>query len=93
MVYKWPTKEADKDSDNDAHTLPLEIEQRLADDLAFIAASKKEAKAVSAVALEEGRDSGGLVIRLTSNGTIQKEVLQKFREIAGILQGCAKRRT
>lgn len=73
-----------------SYVLPFEVEQRLADDFAFIAAAKEGVKAVSAVALEESLDSTGLTIRLAANGTLPERVLDTFKMVFNLLQRCAK---
>jgi hypothetical protein len=47
-----------------SHTLPLAVEQQLADDLAFLAAIEEGAQSVAAVCLEE--HSEGLTIRFAA---------------------------
>ncbi|MCJ1429447.1 hypothetical protein MMC29_007361 [Sticta canariensis] len=73
-----------------SYVLPFEVEQRLADDFALIAAAKEGVKAVSAVALEESLDPAGLTIRLAANETLPERVPDTFKMIFNLLQKCAK---
>lgn len=57
----FPLKE---DANGGAHTLPLCVEQQLADDFAFLAAVEEGAQSVAAVCLEE--HSTGLVVRFAA---------------------------
>lgn len=74
-----------------SYVLPFEVEQRLADDFAFIAAAEEGVKAVSAVALEERRDPAGLTIRLAANETVPERVPDTFKKIFNLLGRCAQR--
>lgn len=75
--------------DNPSYVLPFEVEQRLADDFAFIAAAKEGVKAVSAVVVEESLDPAGLTIRLAANQTLPERVPDTFKVIFNLLQKCA----
>lgn len=77
--------------DDPSYLLPFEVEQRLADDFAFLAAAEEGVKAVSAVALEESLDPAGLTIRLAANETVPEHVPDTFKTIFGLLGRCAKR--
>ena len=48
------------------HTLPLRIEQQLADDLAFLAAIEEGAQSVAAVCVEEHVQTAGLTVRFAA---------------------------
>ena len=72
------------------HVLPFDVEERLANDFAFIAAAKKEVEAVSAVVLEEAADSQSLIVRLAANGTISEVVMSRLTSILATLQKCAR---
>lgn len=50
----------------DNHTLPLHVEQQLADDLAFLAAIEEGAQSVAAVCLEEHVQPPGLTVRFAA---------------------------
>lgn len=76
--------------DDPSYVLPFEVEQRLADDFAFIAAAKEGVKAVSAVALEESLDPAGLTIRLAANQTLPERVPDTFKMIFNLLRKCAQ---
>ncbi len=71
--------------------LSIDVEERLANDFAFLAASQKNVEAVSAVALEELANSQGLIIRLAANGNIKKIVSEKIQTILVLLQKCASK--
>ena len=71
--------------------LPLAIEQRLADDLAFVAANAESVKSVSAVAIEECFNPPSLRIRLTANGVASSEVLEALEFMLLTLSRCARR--
>lgn len=73
--------------------LPFGVEQQLADDLAFIAATEEGVDAVSAVGLEEAAERDGIVIRLAANEGIRENVQETFETIFGLLKQCALRST
>lgn len=73
------------------HTLPIEIEQRIADDIAFVAASEDDVKAVSAVGVEERADQSGLVVRLAVNDRAPPKTAETLRTIFDELGPCADR--
>lgn len=69
--------------------LPLKVEERIVNDLAFVAAARKDVKSVSAVALEEVNNSSGLMIRMAANEAIESRVIDTLTSIFGLLQDCA----
>lgn len=71
------------------HILPFHVEQQLADDLAFIAASQEGVKAVSAVGIEELDKHSGLIVRLAANDVIPDDVPTTFESMFRILKQCA----
>lgn len=75
--------------DDLSRLLPFEVEQRVADDFAFLAAAEEGAKGVSAVGLEESTDPLGLVIRLAANGRVPLKVADTFKTIFDLLHRCA----
>lgn len=79
-------------SNDDGRILPFEVEERLCNDLAFLVANQKDAKTVSAVALEEHVEPSGLVARLAANGAVQEGVVDALQAIFSILERCAQRR-
>lgn len=87
---EWRRRSASTSGSN--RTLPFDVEQRVADDLAFIAAAQKDVKAVSAICLEEGFDSHGLTVRLATNGAIPSIVIDSLRSVFDLLELCAKKR-
>ena len=91
-VYSLATWELQHStSDNGEWSLSLQDEQRLADDLAFIAASKDGGKAVSAVALEEQVNPPGLKVRLAVNRPIADEVPKQLNTLFTFLRARAER--
>lgn len=78
-------------SNDQGRVLPFEVEERLANDFAFLVANQKDAKTVSAVALEEVVEPPGLVARLAANGAVQEGVVDSLQAIFNILEKCAKR--
>ncbi len=78
---------------NSVHLLPFQVEQRVADDLAFIAAAEEGVKSVSAVALEQHVGAAGLTIRLAANETIPKNVPSIFRQLFDLMSQCATDRS
>lgn len=76
-------------SDEVNHVLSMNVEERLANDVAFLIASQKGVELVSAVALEEFTGSDGLSIRLAANGGISETVIDVMRSISVLLQKCA----
>ena len=78
---------------NSVHLLPFDVEQRVADDLAFIAAAEEGVKSVSAVALEQHVGVAGVTIRLAANETIPKDVPGIFRRLFDLMSQCATDRS
>ena len=73
------------------HVLPFQVEERIANDIAFVAASRKDVESVSAVALEEHRDSQGLSVRIAANGSINSAVIETIEAVLSLLQDCARK--
>ncbi|MCJ1462819.1 hypothetical protein MMC07_001422 [Pseudocyphellaria aurata] len=73
------------------YQLPLQRELEIADNLAFLSATKKDPNRVMAVCLEEGRDRRSCTIRLTSNTGDLGKVVFEFRLLARILERAASR--
>ena len=71
------------------YIIPFGIEQRLADDFAFLAAAEEGVKAVSAVGLEQDIEHHGMVIRLAANDSIPREVPKVFTSMFELLGRCA----
>ena len=82
---------AHRKSNDDARTLPFDVEQRLADDIAFLAAAEEGAKEVSAVALEEQDEPGGLIVRLAANQSVPRGVEDTLRAMFDLLSQCSSR--
>ena len=76
-----------------AYSLPMDVEQRLADDLAFIAAAEEGPKEVSAIALEEQVDPPGLLILLAANEKFPVGVEDMLKACFRLLSQCASRST
>ena len=76
-----------------AYSLPMDVEQRLADDLAFIAAAEEGPKEVSAVALEEQVDPPGLLVLLAANEKFPIGVEDMLKACFRLLSQCASRST
>lgn len=72
-------------------SLSLEDEQHLADDLAYIAASRERGKGVSAVALEEHCNSPGMTVRLAANSSIPAQVPEKLNAVFSLLHNRVER--
>ena len=73
------------------YLLPFLVEQRLADDFAFIAAAKEDPKAVSAATVQERSGGLGSIIRLAANDGVLPEVETTFRAMLELLASCARR--
>ena len=71
--------------------LPFSVEQRLADDIAFVAAAEEGPMEVSAVVLEEQTQHEGLIVRLAANGLIPRDVRDTLRAMFKLLNKCAGR--
>ena len=71
------------------YVLSIDAEQRLADDLAFIAAAEEGVKTISAVTLEQHVGGAGLTVRLAANETIPERVPSTFRALFELLSRCA----
>ena len=83
----WRNRQASRY--DDVSVLPFDVEERVANDIAFIAAARKDVKTVSAVALEEQNYSQGLTVRLSANGIVEAPVKDSLTSIFGLLQKCA----
>lgn len=71
------------------YPLPVEIEERLANDLAFIAACQPKANFVTAVAIEQGPDKASLVVKLATNEGASDEVSSHFDDIFATMRSHA----
>ncbi|KAL8786973.1 MAG: hypothetical protein Q9195_007985 [Heterodermia aff. obscurata] len=76
---------------NRQRLLPFLVEQRLADDFAFVAAAKEHPKAVSAATVQERSDGLGLIICLAANDGVLPEVEDTFKAMLDLLARCAAR--
>jgi len=74
------------------HRLPLRVEQRIADDFAFIVAAEEGVAAVAAASLEELVDGQGLRFRLAMNAGVPMKTREVLRLIFDTLATCASRR-
>ena len=70
--------------------LPLEVEHQLVNDLAFLAAASEGALSVSALTVSKNSSSVGMVIRVTANSGVSKEVLSSLQAICQELQRRAR---
>ena len=75
--------------DSPSYILPFSIEQRLADDFAFMVAAEEGSKAVSAMGLEQDIVHQGMVVRLVANGTIPEDAPQTIGMMFELLVRCA----
>ena len=91
LLTKWESARGHRQESS--RRLPLLVEQRLADDLAFIAAAGENVKAVSAVAIEERIDTPGLIIRLAANDLVSANVVEALRTMLLTIVKCAGRST
>jgi hypothetical protein len=71
-------------------TLPLEVEQRLASDFAFLAATSSRPSAVAAATIECS-SSGLMTVRLAANEGIEDGDFRAMEEVANILRFYAVR--
>ena len=85
----WP--EVTSQQNNCNYLLPFLVEQRLADDFAFVAAAKEDPKAVSAATVQERSSGLGFMIRLAANDGVLPEVEDTFRAMLELLANCARR--
>lgn len=76
-----------------ATLLPFDVEQRLADDFAFIAAAEEILRVVSAVALEQYVEPARLIVRLAANEYIPNGVLPMFEHMFKLLGRSASSRS
>ena len=74
-----------------SYQLPFQREKEIVDNLAFLSATTNDPKRVMAVCLEEARDRGGCMIRLSSNTGSLDEVVNEFNHMARILEKAASR--
>lgn len=77
----------------DGNLLPFEVEQRLADDFAYVAAAEENLLVVSAVALEQYIEPCKIVMRLAANAYVPKIVPEAFDSLFGNLRCCALNRS
>lgn len=73
------------------YSLPFDVEQRLVDDIAFIAAAEEGPKEVSAVALEEEVGHKGLIFRVAANEKLPNGVEEMLKSAFHLLSQCASR--
>ena len=91
-VHTYQAWQGRRDVSHEVYSsLPFDVEERIANDLASIAAARKDVKAVSAVALEEQENGRGLIVRLATNDAILASVRDVLRSIFVLLQDCATR--
>ena len=76
---------------NHKYLLPFLVEQRLADDFAFVAAAKEDPKAVSAATVQERSNGLGSIIRLAANDGVLPEVKDTLTAMLELLASCARR--
>ncbi len=88
---QWLALRAEKNDEN--RLLPFDVEQRLADDLAFLAAAEEGPKEVAAVALEEQYEPRGLMVLLAANERIPPGVKDAMKGMFNLLSRCASRST
>ena len=77
--------------DRNIYPLPFDVEQRIADDVAFMIADKGEAKAVSAAALEQSVGSEGLTVRISTNNGVSPRTFALLQSIFQAIGQCARR--
>lgn len=87
-AQEWP--EITSQQNNCKYLLPFPVEQRLADDFAFVAAAKEDPKAVSAATVQERSDGLGSIVRLAANDGVLPEVEDTFRAMLELLASCAR---
>lgn len=75
-------------SSSNKHRIPVDLEARLVDDFAFLAAYDYGVKCVTAACLEESRQ-GGFTLRLAANEGVHELVRSAFTEILSFLSLCA----
>lgn len=75
--------------DDPNYVLPFSVEQRLADDFAFLAAAEEGVKTVSAVGLEQGIEHHGMIVRIAANDTVPQDVPKVFKLMFELLVRCA----
>ena len=91
QVHSLPEWQQQHQGDGVIHQLPVEVEQRIADDFAFIAATEDNAKAVSAVGLEERPDVAGMIVRLAGNGPLPPQTAESLQAVLDDLGQCASK--
>ncbi|KAL2040326.1 hypothetical protein N7G274_006769 [Stereocaulon virgatum] len=74
------------------YSLPFDVEQRIVDDIAFIAAAEEGPKEVSAVALEEQLGHKGLIFRVAANEKLPNGVENMLKTAFRLLSRCASRK-
>ena len=72
------------------HVLPLEMEHRLADDFAFLAAVEEGAQSVAAACVEEQPNGEGMTIRFAAMDAIHSKHQNALRGISRVLMDIAK---
>ena len=73
------------------YQLPFQREKQIVENLAFLSATTNDSARVMAVCLEEARDRGSCIIRLTSNTGDIDEVVLGFKLMAKTLEQAASR--
>ena len=86
---EWQLKHPDQKKED--YLLPFGVEQRIADDLAFVAAAKEGHREITAVALEEREEPDGLTVRLSANEWISQDVVNTLTIVFDLLVQCASK--
>ena len=94
VVYAAHTWQANRDNEDVMQRrLPFEVEQRLADDLALVAAASEGHKEISAVVIEEYRGSAETIVRVAANEGVSPVVSNLLQTMFDVLKPCAYKST
>lgn len=78
-------------SRDDLYPLPRKVEESLADDFAFIAASQPKVGFVTAATIEQIRNKPSLLVKLAANEGVSAEVNGKFDDLFEVLRKRARK--
>jgi len=97
-TFQKPSTNVLEDGIVSTRVLSLRQEQKLAETLAFLAATTDDPAKVSALVVEEMRDGKGMTIRMAVNNGGLQRVKDGFENLARILQsiameGCSARKS
>jgi hypothetical protein len=91
VIPELPREHSPLDHTDPSNQLPIDRENQLASNLAFLAATSDDNTEIMAVCVEEHTDGEGITIRLAMNTGNMVKVVKGFEGLACILEQAAQR--